>query len=116
VLVTAIEGPHDSMSGEASKLADSFHWGITTVMGAGDASYVTSPAGYVVSWLLVLFGVAMVAAITGALHSATLLAISRNGSAYVNPPTDFRLSEGDDAVVVAESLGTLAPLRIDNDA
>jgi voltage-gated potassium channel len=45
-------------------------------------------------------------------HRATLLAISREGMAHVNPPADFRLEPGDDAVVVAESLGTLAPLRI----
>ena len=49
------------------KLGNSFYWGVTTVMGAGDSSYVTSPVGYVVSWLLVLFGVAIVATITGAL-------------------------------------------------
>jgi voltage-gated potassium channel len=48
-------------------------------------------------------------------HSATLLAISRNGTAHVNPPTDFRLRAGDDAVVVAESLGTLSPLTLDTD-
>lgn len=48
-------------------------------------------------------------------HSATLLAISRDGTSHVNPPTDFRLSAGDDAVVVAESLGTLAPLKLDNE-
>jgi voltage-gated potassium channel len=45
-------------------------------------------------------------------HRATLLAISRHGSAHVNPPPDFHLTPGDDAIVVAESLGTLAPLRI----
>jgi voltage-gated potassium channel len=45
----------------------SLYWAVTTVLSAGDASYVTSPGGYVVSWLLVLFGVAIVAAITGAL-------------------------------------------------
>lgn len=43
-------------------------------------------------------------------HSATLLAVSRNGPTFVNPASDFRLLEGDNAVVVAESLGTLAPL------
>jgi voltage-gated potassium channel len=43
-------------------------------------------------------------------HRATLVAISRDGRSYVNPATDFRLQPGDDAVVVAESLGTLAPL------
>ncbi len=45
-------------------------------------------------------------------HRATLLSISRDGRAYVNPPADFRVASGDDAVVVAESLGTLAPLII----
>ena len=43
-------------------------------------------------------------------HSATLLAVSRNGTSHLNPPTGFRLEPGDNAVVVAESLGTLAPL------
>lgn len=44
-------------------------------------------------------------------HQATVLAVTRNGSSFINPPTDFRLEAGDDAVVVAESLGTLQPLR-----
>jgi voltage-gated potassium channel len=48
-------------------------------------------------------------------HRATLLSVSRGGQAYVNPPEDFRLSPGDDLVVVAESLGTLAPLEMDHD-
>ncbi len=46
-------------------------------------------------------------------HRATLLAISRGGRTFVNPPADFQLEPGDDALVVAESLGTLAPLRPD---
>jgi voltage-gated potassium channel len=45
-------------------------------------------------------------------HRATLLAISRDHHTYVNPPADFTLQAGDDALVVAESLGTLAPLRM----
>ena len=32
---------------------------------------------------------------------------------HVNPPEDFRLEIGDDPVVVAESLGTLLPLQMD---
>ena len=67
LLVTLAEGPRDTVGGFVHKLGASFYWGVTTVMGSGDASYVTSPAGYVISWLLVLFGVAIVAAITGAL-------------------------------------------------
>jgi voltage-gated potassium channel len=45
-------------------------------------------------------------------HRATLLAVTRDGKAHVNPPADFVLQVGDDAVVVAESLGTLAPLQL----
>jgi voltage-gated potassium channel len=48
-------------------------------------------------------------------HRATLLSVSRDGQAYVNPPEDFRLAPGDDLVVVAESLGSLAPLQMDHD-
>ena len=46
-------------------------------------------------------------------HRATLLAVSRHGQTFVNPPTDFKLQAGDDALVVAESLGSLSPLRVD---
>lgn len=52
---------------EPSALGDSFYWAVTTVLGQGDASYVTSPVGWLVSWLLALFGVAILAMITGAL-------------------------------------------------
>jgi voltage-gated potassium channel len=67
LLVSVIEGPRDSIGRFASKLSASVYWAVTTVLGSGDASYVTSWPGYVVSWLLVLFGVAIVASITGAL-------------------------------------------------
>ena len=49
-------------------------------------------------------------------HQATVLAVSRNGSSFINPPSDFRLEPGDDAVVVAESLGTLSPLKTTKNA
>ena len=45
-------------------------------------------------------------------HRATLLSVGRDGESHVNPPEDFRLELGDDAVVVAESLGRLAPLEV----
>jgi voltage-gated potassium channel len=45
-------------------------------------------------------------------HQATLLSINRGGHAWVNPPSDFVLEPGDDAIVVAQSLGTLAPLKM----
>jgi voltage-gated potassium channel len=67
LLVTAVEGPRGSVTEFLGTFAGGVYWGVTTVMGSGDASYVTTPFGYVVSWLLVLFGVAIVAAVTGAL-------------------------------------------------
>src|SRR5215216_4349961 len=60
-LLTALEGPHDDVGDAASKFGDSFYWGITTVLGNGDTGYVTTPGGKFISWLLVLFGVAIVA-------------------------------------------------------
>lgn len=44
-----------------------FHWSVTTVFGQGDASYVSGLAGWTMGWVLGLFGVAIVATITGAL-------------------------------------------------
>jgi voltage-gated potassium channel len=48
-------------------------------------------------------------------HHATLLAVSRRGHVSTNPAADFKMEPGDDAVVVAESLGQLAPLRLQHD-
>jgi voltage-gated potassium channel len=50
-----------------ASFGQSFYWALTTVIGAGDSGYVSSPVGWVVSWLLNLFGVGIVAAMTGAL-------------------------------------------------
>jgi voltage-gated potassium channel len=66
-LLTVLEGPRNDAGGMAAKFGDSFYWGVTTVLGNGDTAYVETPAGKFISWLLVLFGVAIVAAITGAL-------------------------------------------------
>lgn len=51
----------------ATDLGASLYWSVTTVFGQGDASYVTGPIGWATGWLLGLFGVAIVATITGAL-------------------------------------------------
>lgn len=45
-------------------------------------------------------------------HRATLLSVSRGGVNFVNPPADFVITPGGDALVVAEGLGTLAPLKL----
>lgn len=62
ILVTLLEKPWTFES-----VGSSFYWGLTTVFGQGDASYITSPGGWIVSWLLILFGVALLGTITGAL-------------------------------------------------
>lgn len=51
----------------AGDVGASFYWALTTVLGQGDASYVSGPMGWAVGWLLGLFGVAIVATMTGAL-------------------------------------------------
>lgn len=48
-------------------------------------------------------------------HRATLLAVTRDGRSLTNPAADFRLQAGDDAVVVAEGLGTLRPLQLQHE-
>lgn len=42
---------------------------------------------------------------------ATLLAVNRDGQTIVNPPGDFVIAEGDEALVIAEKLGKLTPVR-----
>ena len=47
-------------------IGSTFYWAVTTVIGSGDASYVNTFGGFIVSWLLAFFGVALVATMTGA--------------------------------------------------
>jgi voltage-gated potassium channel len=42
-------------------------------------------------------------------HHATLLAVTRDGRTYVNPPPDFLVGDTDEVLIVAEALGTLVP-------
>jgi voltage-gated potassium channel len=74
VLVTLFEKPLSLAS-----FGDSFYWGLTTVLGQGNASYITSPAGWIVSWLLILFGVAMFGTITGALVAIVIDFLLKEG-------------------------------------
>ncbi len=48
-------------------LGQSIYWTSTTVLGQGDASFATGPVGWVAGWMLGLFGVAIVATMTGVL-------------------------------------------------
>ena len=58
---------------------DSFNWGIATVLGQGDSGYVTSPAGRLIGWFLILFGVAMLGMITGALVAMVIDFLLKEG-------------------------------------
>ncbi len=49
------------------QLGSAFYWAGATVLGLGSGSFGSGPVGWVVGWLLGLFGVAIVAMITGAL-------------------------------------------------
>ena len=74
ILITLLEKPWTFES-----VFDSFNWGLSTVLGVGDAAFVASPGGRIVNWLLILFGVALLATITGALVAMVI---------------DFMLKEG----------------------
>ena len=58
---------------------DSFNWGIGTVLARGGSDYVTSPGGRAISWLLILFGVAMLGMITGALVAMVIDFLLKEG-------------------------------------
>ena len=74
VLITLVEKPWTLES-----VFDSFNWGIATVLGQGDSAFVTSPAGRIVGWLLILFGVAMLGMITGALVAMVIDFLLKEG-------------------------------------
>lgn len=74
ILITLIE-----KSITLESFFDTFNWGIATVLGQGNSGFVTSPAGRIVSWLLILFGVAMLGMITGALVALVIDFLLKEG-------------------------------------
>lgn len=74
LLVTLFEKPLTPDS-----LFDSFNWAIATVLGSGDSGYVTSPGGRIISWVLILFGVAVLAILTGALVAIVIDFLLKEG-------------------------------------
>jgi voltage-gated potassium channel len=74
ILITLLEKPWSFAS-----VFDSFNWGIATVLGQGDSGFVTSPGGRAISWLLILFGVAMLGMITGALVAMVIDFLLKEG-------------------------------------
>jgi len=80
LLVTVLERDWTAGIGQAiAAFGQSINWAIFTVLGQGDSSYVTTAGGYVVSWLLVLFGVAIVGSITGALVALVIDFLLKEG-------------------------------------
>jgi len=75
LLITVLEKPVTLES-----LFDSFNWGVATVLGQGTASFVTSPGGRAVSWLLILFGVAMLGLITGSIVAMVIDFLLKEGA------------------------------------
>jgi len=74
ILITLFEKPWTLES-----VFDSFNWGIATVLGQGDSAFVTSPAGRIIGWLLILFGVAMLGMITGTLVAMVIDFLLKEG-------------------------------------
>jgi voltage-gated potassium channel len=73
-LITVVEKPIT-----LSALGASLNWGIQTILGQGDSSYVTSPVGWVVGWFFSLFGVAIIGTITGALVALVIDMLLKEG-------------------------------------
>ncbi len=80
ILVTFLEKPWTEGPGTAIEwFGKSFNWAIFTILGQGDSGFVTTAGGFVVSWLLVLFGVAIVGTITGALVALVIDFLLKEG-------------------------------------
>ena len=80
LLVTLIEKPWTKGAGTAVEwFGKSFNWAIFTILGQGDSAYVTTAGGFIVSWMLVLFGVAIVGTITGALVALVIDFLLKEG-------------------------------------
>ena len=73
-LITILEKPLTLPS-----FGQSFYWGITTVLGQGDSAYVSSIGGWLVSWLLIVFGVALLGTVTGALVALVIDFLLKEG-------------------------------------
>ncbi|MGZ9160600.1 MAG: potassium channel family protein [Candidatus Limnocylindrales bacterium] len=79
VLVAAVLITLFEKSWTLESIFDAFNWGIATVLGQGDSGFVTSPAGRLIGWLLILFGVAMLGMITGALVAMVIDFLLKEG-------------------------------------
>jgi voltage-gated potassium channel len=79
LLVTLLEKDWTSLGVGVANFGASVNWAVFTVLGKGDPRYVTTLGGYVVSWVLALFGVAIVGTITGALVAVVIDFLLKEG-------------------------------------
>jgi voltage-gated potassium channel len=80
ILVTLLEKPwSQGLDATIGSLGQSINWAVFTVLGKGDSSFVKTPGGYIVSWVLALFGVAIVGTITGALVALVIDFLLKEG-------------------------------------
>ena len=74
LLITLVEKPWTFGS-----LGASMNWGVHTILGQGDSSYVTTPVGWVVGWFFSLFGIAIIGTLTGALVALVIDFLLKEG-------------------------------------
>jgi voltage-gated potassium channel len=74
VIVTVIEKEKNLAS-----LVASFNWALLTTMGRSPSGFVESPVGWLVFWVLVIFGVTLVGTITAALVAVVVNFLLKEG-------------------------------------
>jgi voltage-gated potassium channel len=57
----------------------SLYWAITTIFGQGQPGYVTTPIGWLISWIMIILGVGLLATITGALVGVVINFLLKEG-------------------------------------
>jgi voltage-gated potassium channel len=74
LLITLVEKPWTLGS-----LGASLNWGVQTILGQGDSSFVTTPVGWIVGWFFSLFGIAIIGTLTGALVALVIDFLLKEG-------------------------------------
>ena len=62
-----------------SEFGRSFYWSVMTILDAGDISYVTTPTGWVIHWVLAIFGVGVLVTVTGAVVGVVIDFLMKEG-------------------------------------
>ena len=75
IMATVVEGRPLTLEA----FAVSLNWAVHAVFGKGDAAYFTTLGGFVVSWLVVLFGAALVGLITAGLVAVVIDYLLKEG-------------------------------------